>query len=150
MDAVIQVVVDVNAAENELYGTMSVKNLGKVPVYVDVRYIPQGKYLSSDPLHVVCDGKNIRFSGSRYNLGRGEYYKIEPGESEVSGNVELARNYLIPPGNHNCNFYMNVWATTDPVVINDDRAADFFETRSNVFNLEVNNSHYEKVYNENH
>ena len=60
MDAMLQVIVDVIPKEDDVYVAVRVKNNGEIPLYIDVRYISQGKYPSSDQLSVECDGKKIR------------------------------------------------------------------------------------------
>ncbi|WXP72605.1 hypothetical protein WHU42_17195 [Escherichia coli] len=150
MDAMLQVIVDVIPKEDDVYVAVRVKNNGEIPLYIDVRYISQGKYPSSNQLSVECDGKKIRYSGVMYNLGQGEYYKISPGEMKVGDYVQIARDYHITPGKHECSFYTNVWSTVDSKVTEDDRDADFYNFKSNVVNLELNNPNYAKIFLRNH
>ncbi|MBV7407065.1 hypothetical protein [Enterobacter sp. ENT03] len=150
MSAYVNVELNVEAMGDKIYAMVIVENIGKKPVYIDSRYLPEGVAFISDQLHVVCNGKEVKFSGYRYNTDA-EYYTIQPGHKKTGGRINIVQDYRIPSGVQQCAFYLKPWVAINPEILKKEHGdVEIYEFKSNVVNLELNNPKYEEFFLKNH
>lgn len=130
--------VDVSKAHAEI--TAKLINKWHSPVYLDQRFVPQSKYLTSDWGDLYCSNVKIKYYGLRYNSGNDLFIKLKPGEALTSSKVNLADDYAFPDYG-NCTFNVSFWVSTNPFA-NDDLSKIFF-MKSNTIEFQVDNMNFD-------
>lgn len=144
MDApVVEMVLKANVSKEHAGVSATLINKWHDSVYIDKRFISQGKYLMSDWGNLSCSGVKIRYYGLRYNAGSGFFIKIKPGEELAGSKINLAEDYSFPAQGY-CKFNVEFWVSTEPVV-NDDLTGTFFMS-SNAIEFHADGMNFDKIF----
>ncbi|EQC4551517.1 hypothetical protein ACY5GL_001874 [Cronobacter malonaticus] len=140
---VVEMIINADVAKEYLGVSAVLKNKWNNPIYIDRRFVPKSQHLISDWGDLSCSGKVVKYSGLRYNTGEDSYIKVEPGAQLIGSQINLAEDYKLPKKGI-CNFRVNFWISTKPIV-HDDLKYLFFRS-STVIEFNVESMAFDKPF----